>query len=101
MAPRLKLQELLESILGSEEVYFQPGSYVTMGYPCIVYNVDGLDTQWADNLAYKQDVEYQVVIIDRDPDNETWREVGRLPKSSFQRSEIVDNLNHYYFNLSF
>lgn len=101
MDQRLKLQTLLETILGSEEVYFQPGRNVTMDYPCIVYNVDGLDTQWADNLAYKQDVEYQVVVIDRDPDNSTWRAVGALPKCSFQRSEIVENLNHYYFNLSF
>ena len=101
MAPRLKLQELLETILGSSEVYFQPGAQVTMDYPAIVYNVDGLDTEWADNLAYKQDVEYQVVVIHRDPDNPVWREVGRLPKSSFQRSEVVGNLNHYYFNVSF
>lgn len=101
MAQRLKLQELLEQILGSSEVYFQPGAQVTMDYPAIVYNVDNLGTEWADNLAYKQDVEYQVVVIHRDPDNEVWREVGRLPKSSFQRSEVVGNLNHYYFNVSF
>lgn len=101
MAPRLNLQTLLETILGSDAVYFQPGRNVTMEYPCIVYNVDGLDTNWADNLAYKQEVQYQVVVIHRDPDNEIWREVGRLSKSSFQRSEIVENLNHYYFNLYF
>ena len=101
MAQRLKLQTILEQILGSEEVYFQPGANVTMDYPAIVYNVDGLDTEWADNLAYKQDVEYQVVVMHRDPDNEVWREVGRLPKSSFQRSEVVDGLNHYYFSVNF
>lgn len=101
MAPRLKLQELLEEIQGSEAVYFQPTTNTEMDYPCIVYNVDGLDTEWADNLAYKQDVEYQVVVIDRDPDNETWRKVGSLPGSSLQRTAIVGNLNHYYFNLSF
>ena len=101
MAPRLNLQTLLETILGSEEVYFQPGRNVTMGYPAIVYSVDGLETGWADNLAYKQDIGYQVVFIARDPDDETWLEIAGLPKSSFQRKEVVENLNHYYLNLYF
>lgn len=101
MDRRLKLQEILEELQGNDAVYFQPGANVVMEYPCIIYNVDDLATQWANNLAYKQDVAYQVVVIDRDPDNETWREVGRLPKSQFNRSEIVENLNHYYFTLYF
>ena len=74
---------------------------MTMDYPAIVYNVDGLDTKWADNLAYNQEVEYQVVVIHRDPDNDIWRKVGALPKSSLNRTEVVENLNHYYFSLYF
>ncbi len=101
MAPRLTLQTKFEAILGSEEAYFQPGRNVTMSYPAIVYNVDGLDTKWADNLAYKQDVEYQVIVIQRDPDDDFWKKVGALPKCSFQRSEVVENLYHYYFALYF
>lgn len=101
MAPRLSLQAILEAILGTEEAYFQPGRNVTMAYPAIVYNVDGLDTEWADNLAYKQEIQYQVVVIQRDPDSTFWLQVGRLPKASFVRSEVVDNLYHYYFNLYF
>lgn len=101
MDQRLLLQQLLEEIQGSDQVYFQPGRNVTMEYPCIVYNVDDLLTLHANNNVYKQDVGYQVVVIDRDPDNQTWRKVGMLPKCSFQRSEVVENLNHYYFNLYF
>lgn len=101
MAPRLSLQTLLEEILGSEEVYFQPGENITMDYPAIVYNVDGLNTKWADNLAYDQIVEWQVVHICRDPDDETWRKIGRLPRSTLNRTAVVDNLNHYYFTLYF
>jgi len=101
VAPRLKLQTLLEEILGSENAYFQPGANVTMEYPAVTYSVDGLSSEWADNLAYKQEIEYQVVYITRDPDDQTWLEIGRLPKSSFQRSEVVENLYHYYFNLYF
>lgn len=101
MDQRLKLQALLEEIQGSDAVYFQPGKNVTMEYPCIVYNVDDLQVLRANNSAYKEDVAYQIVVIDRDPDNETWRKVGRLPKTSLQRTAVVDNLNHYYFNTYF
>lgn len=101
MAPRLSLHSNLEALLESDEVYFQPGSNITMSYPAIVYNVDGLNTKWADNLAYDQIVEWQVVVICRDPDDETWRKVGRLPRSSLNRTAVVDNLNHYYFTLYF
>jgi hypothetical protein len=41
------------------------------------------------------------VVIDRDPDNETWRKIGALPKCSMNRTEVVENLNHYYFTLYF
>jgi hypothetical protein len=101
LAPRLKLQEVLEEIQGSDAVYFQPPRNLQMEFPCTIYNVDGLDSEWADNLAYKQEIEYQVVVIQRDPDADTWLKVGRLPKSSFQRSEVVENLYHYYFSLYF
>ena len=86
MDRRLRLQEILEELQGSDAVYFQPGSNITMEYPCIVYNVDGLDTDWADNLAYNQTIEWQIIVIDRDPDNDTWRKVGRLPYSSLNRT---------------
>jgi hypothetical protein len=96
-----KLQELLEGILGTDEVYLQPGENVTMSYPAIVYNVDGLNTKWADNLAYDQIIEWQVVFIARSPDDDTWRKIGRLPRSTLNRTSVVDNLNHYYFTLYF
>ena len=101
MGQRLQLQTLLEDILGSDEVHFQPGENITMNYPAIVYNVDGLDTKWADNLTYNQVINYQVVVIHRDSDNDIWRKVGALPKSSLNRTEVVNNLNHYYFSLYF
>lgn len=101
MAPRLSLQTILEEIQGSDKVYFQPGQNVKMGYPAIVYAVDDLDTEYADNQPYSQTVAYQVTVIDRDPDNETWRKVGRLPLCDFNSYSVVDNLHHYYFTLYF
>lgn len=101
MERRLRLQTLLEEIQEDGSVYFQPGENTVMDYPCILYNVDGLDTDWADNLPYNQMVEWQVVVIHDDPDNEIWRKVGRLPRSSLNRTAVVDNNYHYYFTLYF
>ena len=38
--PRLELQDLLETVLGSQYVYFQPPATLRMRYPCIVYARD-------------------------------------------------------------
>ncbi len=92
---------MLEEILGSDEVHFQPPRNVRMEYPAIVYNVDDLDTKFADNHPYAQKVGYALTVIHRDPDNQVWREVGRLRYCSFDRFDVVDNLNHYYFTLYF
>ena len=37
MANRLDLQALLEDLLGSRNVYYQPPESVKMNYPAIVY----------------------------------------------------------------
>lgn len=52
MASRLKLQEELEEILGSKNVYFQPPASVKLKYPCIIYEIDTTDTRHADNKAF-------------------------------------------------
>lgn len=101
MGQRLELQVLLESIQGNENVYFQPSRESQMSYPAIIYTVDDLLTKYADNRPYKQDVAYQITVITRDPDDATWRTVGWLPKCSFDRKAVIENLYHYYFTLYF
>ena len=38
MASRLNLQDKLEEVLGSKQVYFQPPESLKLKYPCIVYS---------------------------------------------------------------
>ena len=52
MASRLQLQYELESLLDSENVYFQPPETVKLKYPCIVYSLDPTYTVQADNRNY-------------------------------------------------
>lgn len=101
MERRLKLQTILETILGSEEVYFQPPENIKLKYPAIIYHQDQLSNQHADNLPYRQTKRYSVTVIDRDPDSEVSDKVATLPQTSFSRRFVVDNLNHYAYSLYF
>ena len=98
---RLQLNELLVSIQGNRNVYFQPPENVTMKYPAIVYELDGLDSVFANNLAYRYTKRYQVTVIDQNPDSETPDKIARLPLCSFSRHFAADNLNHDVFSLHF
>lgn len=101
MAPRLELQTLLEGLLGSDKVYFQPPANVQMVYPCIVYHRDYAETQFAGNNPYRYEKRYQVTVIDRNPDSAIPDKVAQLPKCLFNRFFTADNLNHDVFKLYF
>lgn len=101
MAPRLELHALLKSIIGSDKVYFQPPPTIQMQYPCIVYNRDRVDTEFANNNPYKLDTRYQVTVIDPNPDSEIPLKVAMLPKCIFSRFYTADNLNHDVYTLFF
>jgi hypothetical protein len=100
-APRLDLQTLLEGVLGSGNVYFQPPSNLQMQYPCIVYAQDNAKTEFAGNLPYSYAKRYQVTVIDRNPDSAVPDKIAMLPKSDLNRIFTADNLHHYVFNLYF
>lgn len=101
MAQRVELQALLETILGSSEVHFQPPNNLQMVYPAIVYQRDDYAVKPADNLPYSRHARFQVTVIDRDPDSLIPDKIAALPLCSFDRFFIEDNLNHNVFNLFF
>lgn len=98
---RLELQDLLESILGSQEVYYQPPSSINMNYPAIVYSRDDIDNIHADNKVYMQTLAYQLTVIDENPDSEYVRKISQLPRCNFDRHYVSDNLNHDVFIIYF
>lgn len=101
MATRLEVQTLLETLLGSRNVYFQPPSSNVMRYPAIVYERSAIDSEFANNQPYKHAKRYQVTVIDKDPDSLIPDKLAVLPLSSFARHFAADNLNHDVFNIYF
>lgn len=99
MAPRLQLQTLLESF--AEHVYFQPPTNVNLQYPCILYERDDAESEFANNANYRYTKRYLVTVIDRDPDSAVPDMLAALPLCTFNRFYTADDLNHDVFSLFF
>ena len=100
MASRLSLQNELEELLGSRNVYFQPPASVHMDYPAIVYCRNNIENTFANNSVYKQNNSYSLTVIYTDPDSELPIKISRaFPSISFDRHYTADNLYHDVFTL--
>lgn len=99
--PRETLQTLLESLLGSRNVYYQPPESVKLSYPCIVYERSGIRTDSANNKIYRKYNRYTVTYIDEDPDSEIPNKLLELEYCGFDIHFTADNLNHDVFILYF
>lgn len=108
MGTRLQLHDILVGIMTDTDpsyaqghVYFQPPSNIQMKYPCIVYERDTGDTQFADNNPYIFKFRYQIAVIDRNPDSPIPEKVAELPMCTMDRHFVSDNLHHDVFNCYF
>lgn len=96
---RIQFQVVLENLLGSRNVYFQPPESVKMSYPAIIYSRQNIENGHANNGVYTQDWSYQVTVVDKNPDSEIVKKVAMLPKCRFDRHYKADNLNHDVFSI--
>lgn len=99
MANRLDLQTMLENLIGSRNVYYQPPSSLEMQYPAVVFSRYNIKNDFANNGVYSQKFMYQLTVIDEDPDSEIVYKISKLPTVRFDRHYTSDNLNHDVFIL--
>ena len=99
MDRRLQLQSLLSSILGSDNVYYQPPASVKMQYPCIVYTKRRINEIKADNADYVRQTQYTLTLIGRDPESEIVEDLLDIPYCSYDRFFTSNGLNHDVFSL--
>lgn len=100
MKDRFELQAMLEEILGSRNVFFQPPENLKMSYPAIVYSRARIRNTHADNEVYRQNDCYEIIVIDKNPDSVITRKISRLPRCSFDRHFVTENLGHDVFTLT-
>ena len=92
---RIQLQNELEDVLGSKNVYFQPPESMKLQYPCIIYFKTNVPLRYANNKVYHMKQGYTVTVVDKDPDSEIPFDITKHFEycriDSFYKSE---NLNH-------
>lgn len=94
MDRRLELQQLLEDILGSRNVYYQPPESKKIDYPAIIYSREPFYRRFASNKAYIGRARYDVIVVDKDPDSDIPLKILELPLTSSNRRYTINNLNH-------
>lgn len=101
MGTRRELQLILEEMLGTRNVYYQPAENLQMQYPAIRYQKADDITYHGDNIKYLNRNCYDITVIDNIPDNEVIDKILTLPYSSFDRHYKANNLNHDVIQLYF
>lgn len=96
---RLELNQKFKEILGNDNVYFQPPESIKLKYPCIIYERQRVDSDYADDMSYKREMVYNVTLIETDPDSETFEKILDLPQCYSDRFYTADNLHHGSFIL--
>lgn len=99
MPNRLDLHELLCSVLGSRNVYFQPPETVKLVYPAIVYEHSKINNRYANDSVYLQADSYTITFISKDPDSAITRALSTLPMCKFDRGFVANNLYHKVFTI--
>ena len=94
-ANRLKLHEELCTVLGSRNVYFQPGPNIKMSYPCIIYRRGDIEPIYANNLTYINRERYTLLAVSGDPDNEIADNLlSHFHLITYTNRYVSDNLYH-------
>lgn len=96
---RIELQDVLENLLGSNQVYFQPPISISMKYPAIRYSISNIGGKKADNGQYTEETTYNLILIDKNPDSQYLKKLLKLKYCKFDRSYVSDNLNHFSFTI--
>ena len=94
-----ELQSTFEELLESREVYYNPPSSVRMSYPAIVFSRSKIGNTFANNYIYRQTYQYEVTVIDEDPDCKYADKVSKLPMCTHNHSFVSENLYHNVFTL--
>lgn len=94
MKTQSDLQSKLEELFNSKNVYFQPPENLGIQYPAIIYSIRNKRSNYADDTKYFNSNSYNVIVIDKRPDNPVIDKILQLQYSSYDRHYVANNLNH-------
>ena len=94
MADRLELHSLLEEMLDSKNVYYQPPESIKMQYDAIRYSKKNIRSTFANGGKYLMKDGYELIVMSKGPDHPVIKKLLSLPYCSYDRHYVADNLNH-------
>lgn len=101
MLTRLEFHQTLVDILGSKNVFYTPPESVKLSYPAVVYSLTTVFSAHANNEPYLATPQYEVILIDNNPDSGLFEKFLALPYTRYNRHYVADNLDHYVFTTYF
>lgn len=100
-ANRLELSDLLQKVSADAgehiNLYHQPPENVKLEYPCIIYKLDNMPSNYADDRPYITTISYELTYITRSPVSEVPANLVKVPKMAFDRYYVYENLHHYTY----
>lgn len=100
MKTRAEVQSMLEEILDSKNVYFQPPSNTSLKYPCIVFKFSRFDTRPADNKPYIVTSCWEIHHMYKNPKHDLKEKfVFEAPFCSWDRRIVSDGVYNDYYTL--
>lgn len=96
---RVKLHHMLEDILGSKNVYYDPPESFKLKYPCIVYYLEGFYDLPADNLTYRRMRRYNMTYITTDSEDPVAEKLADIRYCTLSRPFAVSDLFHFAYVL--
>ena len=98
---RLELHEFLSGVMSAcgEEphLYFQPPETVKLEYPCIIYRLATMTSDYADDDPYRIRIAFDITYITRSPTSNVPSSLVKAHKFAFDRYYVSDNLHHYTY----
>ena len=94
MRSRTSLHSMLVEAFGSNRVYYQTPENFKMEYPALRYSKSDIISRNADDIKYSAYTRYEIIIIDKKPDNISLNKILSMPLSSYDRHYVSDGLHH-------
>lgn len=96
---RITLHSELKALLGNDHVYFQPPENIKIEYPAIIYERRNIDARYSDNRVYNTTSEYNVTIVDSDPDSIIVDKMSKFRTARYIRKYVSNGLYHDIFKI--
>lgn len=100
---RYHLQDLLEGILDSDRVYFEPGTNITLTPPYIEYEQQEDKTLRADDKVYCYKETYYVTYVTTEPDITSLKTkmYDTFDAVDYNGRQLISNMYHHRFRIQF